>query len=547
MAKSQYTAFPTFGGPKEGGGIMDVKLSPSQIRFPTARRQPNRETIEPDLTEKLAPLLPFLFEGIGGMFKGNEEAPLNRDDYLTSIGADLKDPSKLESAQADAYSLFGAPEEKDGFGFDDIFDIVAASQLGKGATSFAKGTVAKNRAKEQDRITKEGRRASFIQKQVSPDAFQFLNLQDTIKARTGVVDIRPGYFDKETGQTFIKDPKNKDANKLGFVVAGENWIDPAKLASGSGNNAVDMLKNPFLKELMKKDVELSAREQAVGSFLNIANPTITELIEASKDPSKASTTFVASLATIGNSAITNFEQIASLDGTRPVTDYFNENNGNVAKQLYLEIKEGDENAINQATNALEESTGLNLRSLMGPLSYDNVTIRANFLQMAYMAAAANGQTGRTLSDKDLAYHLQIIGFGSTQDPEILWNNVLRFGDRLVSGLDTETQLAIPKNGFQRYAMNDGTFQSVITRLYTPSMTKDVDGKDTPNWLDYDSYVYKPFLERATGIGNIDQWVTHEGTFYDRKTQGTTKLRKEIDPTEELNKKLNEVKNIEAKY
>ena len=276
---------------------------------------------------------------------------------------------------------------------------------------------------------------------------------------------------------------------------------------------------------------------------SIANPTVSELIKASKDPATSSTTFVASLATIGNSAFTNFEQIASLDGNRSATDYFDENNGNVAKQLYLELKKGDEDAINQATTALEESTGLNLRDLMGPLSYDNVTVRANFLQMAYMAAAANGQTGRTLSDKDLAYHLQIIGFGSTQDPEILYNNILRFGDRLVSGLDTETQLAIPKNGFQRYIMTDESFQSIITRMYAPSMTKDLEGKDTPNWLDYGSYTYKPFLERSKGIGNIDQWVTHQGTFYDRKAQGTTNLPKEIDPNQEIDKKLKIIEDL----
>ena len=540
---AQYTPFPTFGGPKQGGGIMDVKLSPTQMRFPTARRPASRQKVEPDLTEKIAPLLPFLFEGIGGMFKGKQAEPMNREDYLKSIGADIEDPTKLQEAKADAYDLFGAETQKDGFGFDDIFDIVAASQLGRGAQSFAQNTVSLNRAKEQDRLTTEGRRASFIQKQVSPDAFQFLNLQDTNKAKTGVVDIRPGYFDKETGQTFIKDSKNKNANKLGFIVAGEEWIDPAKLAS-TGGSAVEMFDNPFLKDLMKKDVELSAREQAVGSFLNVANPTIDTLKEAVKDPAKAPTTFVSTLATVGNSAFTNFEQIASLDGTRAATDYFDQNNGNLSKQLYLSLKDGDEESINSATNAFEKSTGMNLRELMGPLSYDNVSIRANFLQMAYMAAAANGQTGRTLSDKDLAYHLQIIGFGSTQDPEILYNNILRFGDRLVSGLDTETQLAIPKNGFQRYAMDDPTFQSVITRMYTPSMTKDLEGKDTPNWLDYGSYTYIPFLERSKGIGNIDQWSTHEGTLYNRKAQGASNLPKEIDPSQDLNQTI---ENIEKLY
>ena len=94
-----------------------------------------------------------------------------------------------------------------------------------------------------------------------------------------------------------------------------------------------------------------------------------------------------------------------------------------------------------------------LRQLLGEAAYANVATRANFLQLAYMAAAANGQTGRTLSDKDLAYHLQIVGFGSTQDPKVLNDNLLRFGDQLVRGLDAETQVAIPTNGMSRYNMN----------------------------------------------------------------------------------------------
>ena len=535
-----FLPFPTFGGPKDGGGITPVKLAPSPMRFPTARG-PARRAPEPELKETLAPFLPLAVEGIMGLFK-DEEKPMTRDQYLTSIGADLKDPTKLETAQADAYSLFGSPEEKDTFGGDEILNMIIGSQMGRGAKEYATTSRAIDKGKETSRLTKEGQRASFIQKQVGPDAFQFLNLQDTDKAKTGVVDIRPGYFNKETGETFIKEPKNKNANEFGFIVAGQNWIDPAKLAS-TGGTAVDMFDNPFLKDLMKKDVELSAREQAVGSFLNVANPTINTLKEATKDKSKAPTTFVASLATIGNSAVTNFEQIASLQGTRPVTDYFDESTGNTSKQLYLALKDGDETSIDEATKVFEQASGMNLREIMGPMSYDNVSVRANFLQMAYMAAAANGQTGRTLSDKDLAYHLQIIGFGSTQDPEILYNNVLRFGDRLVSGLDTETQLAIPKNGFQRYDMNDESFQSIITRLYTPSLTQDPAGKDTPNWLDYGAYTYLPFLERSKGIGNIDEWSTHEGTFYNRKTQGTSNLNRKIDPTEELDKQIKNIENL----
>ena len=32
-----FMPFPTFGGPKDAGGITPVKLAPTQMRFPTTR------------------------------------------------------------------------------------------------------------------------------------------------------------------------------------------------------------------------------------------------------------------------------------------------------------------------------------------------------------------------------------------------------------------------------------------------------------------------------------------------------------------------------
>ena len=548
MAK--YNPFPTFGGKNGIAGITPVKLAPTPMRFPTTRG-PVRRAPEPDTLEKVAPLLPLLFDGIGSMFSGKQEAPMNREAYLKSIGADVEDPTKLQSAQADAYTLFGPQEEKDGFGFDDIFDIVAASQLGRGASDFAKNTVAINRAKEQDRLTKEGRRASFIQKQVSPDAFQFLNLQDTNKARTGVVDIRPGYFDKETGLTYIKDPDNKDANDYGFVVAGENWIDPAKLASSSGSTGIDIYKDPQYTELVKTNAEITARDQAVMGTLNVANKTIEMLDEGIKDPSKAPTTVVSSLMNMGNSAIANFDQIASLNGNRDPLTYFSADetggtlrgSGSNARELYIALKSGDEEQIELATANFENATGTDLRQLMGETAYANVATRANFLQLAYMAAAANGQTGRTLSDKDLAYHLQIVGFGSTQDPKILKDNLIRFVDQLVGGVDAEIQVAIPTGGLQRYNMNDETFQSIVTMYYNPLIGKDASGADVPQWLNYGAYTYKPFYERYKGVGAVDQWQSHTPTFYDRKTKSSANSTSPVNPSIDLDKDLKEIENL----
>lgn len=48
------------------------------------------------------------------------------------------------------------------------------------------------------------------------------------------------------------------------------------------------------------------------------------------------------------------------------------------------------------------------------LEADRALVLATQLQLAYMAAAAAGQTGRTLSDKDLAHFLQVVGYGASR-------------------------------------------------------------------------------------------------------------------------------------
>ena len=48
------------------------------------------------------------------------------------------------------------------------------------------------------------------------------------------------------------------------------------------------------------------------------------------------------------------------------------------------------------------------------------------LQLAYMAAALNGQTGRTLSDRDLEYHLRMVGFGPDMTAPRATNVITRF-------------------------------------------------------------------------------------------------------------------------
>ena len=553
---SPFTAFPTFGGPEQGGGIASIKINPAQVRFPTASRPaPQRRSLEPTNKEKFAPLMPFLVGGITDLFKGTPET-LSDEKYLQSINADPTDPSEVEQASLDAYKLYGPQEEANTFGMDEIANIVAAGLSGRGAPAYATTYLNKRNAEATMGAAKETARSAFIKNQLDNGTAAFLNLQDSEAARTGVVDIRPGFVQSkgpQAGVAFINDPEHPDADKNGFRPAGPNWVDPSKLDSGKGSG-LDIFKNPQYASLSKTNAALTARDQAITSMLNVSNSTIGLLQDGIKDPTKAGTTTVSALANVANSALVNFDVIATaVGGEAGIQGYFSSDNtggtllgtGDNAKKLYIAIKSGDEDQINQATVDFENATGVSLRDILGETSYANVATRANFLQLAYMAAAANGQTGRTLSDKDLAYHLQIVGFGSTQDPKVLNDNLLRFGDQLVRGLDAETQVAIPINGMSRYNMSDPEFQSIVSMYYNPMVKPDVEGKDTAQWLDYGTYTYKPFYQRYGSIPQVQQWQQHKGYFYDRATATTAKRNPgdPIDPNKAYSFELKTMRDL----
>ena len=57
------------------------------------------------------------------------------------------------------------------------------------------------------------------------------------------------------------------------------------------------------------------------------------------------------------------------------------------------------------------------------------------LRLAYQAAATAGQTGRTLSDKDLANFLQIVGYGVSQNPKSVKEQLYQFAGGVLDDFD----------------------------------------------------------------------------------------------------------------
>ena len=522
---ADYLPFPTFGGQQQGSGITAVQLPATAMRFPTPNFNPRQREPEPTTKETIAPFMPLITEGIMGLFK-DEPEQLTRGEYLKSIAVDPESPTKLEEARADAYSFLGPPEERDTFGLGDIAHLVAASQMGRGADDYAQTYATIRKAREDARRTTESGRASFIKKQIDPPSYQYINVQNVPAARQGITDIRPAKFDPETGQVWVQDPEySGDVDEDGFRVAGKDWVDPSKLATGDVTGT-GVFSNARLIELNQAVQEQADKEMAMGGAIRIAYNTMEELERIQTlAPETQGTTAVGAILNFTNNVRENFEQAFNVinragfsqndvggSDERPGTGF-------EAERLWNAITNPNatDQEINAATEAFEESQGTDLRSILGEAAYNNVATRANFLQLAYLAAAANGQTGRTLSDRDLAYHLDIVGIGRTQDPETLGRNLRRFINQTVEKLDSEAQFTIPLYGLGRYQMDNPQFQSVVGMYYVPptiTVKDEETGEDivVHDWNDHEGYTYKSFFDRHGSVENVSNWQDRYGRF-----------------------------------
>jgi len=518
-----FLPFPTFGGGKGSSGITPVKLPTQAMRFPTARGAPRR-TPEPELKETLAPFLPVALEGIMNMFKDTPET-MTDSQYLDSIGGMVQDPTNLEDVQANrkaeaklnAYKLYGEPEEKDTFGMDEILNMIVGSQMGRGAKDYAVTSRAIDKQKETSRLTKQTNRTTFLNSALKDvDNLQYKVFEDTDKAKAGVNDYRSGFVDPRGEFYVMNDEKTGYTN---IKALEGNWIEQKYKPT---TDLATQMKDPRLVELTKQDKELNAKDTALLGTMTLTNEMVRMLDKGIEDPSQNPLTTVTNIGNLLNSATSNFQQIGAYIGGGDVLRSFataddiqngvagsngREGSGQLSKQLYTAIQSGDDEQMKAAMEAFEQGNpGVNFRASLGDMAYNDVRTRATMLQLAYAAAAANGQTGRTLSDKDLAFHLQMVGFGATQDAQTAKDNILTFVDTLVRQTDNVVMGTISQNRLSSgtYPLDDGMFTSIIAGYWEPPV---VDGK--PDFTNAQGYTFKNFYKRYSKIPDVVGYQKHK--------------------------------------
>ena len=548
-----FLSFPTFGG-KESTGVTPVKLPQTRMTFPRSTYNPVRRAPEPELIETIAPFLPLVTEGIMGMFKDTPEK-LSDEEFLDTLGGVVPDATNLDDvmsneqkqARLQAYKLYGDPEPKDGFGLDEIVNLVVGSQMGRGAKDYAKTYGDIRKAKETSRLTTDTNRTNFIKERLKDvNNLQYKVFEDVDKAKQGINDYRSGFVDPR-GEFYVMDD-----DKEGYVnvksIAG-NWIEQKYKPT---SDLATQFKDPRLVNLTKQDEALNAKDTALLGTMTLTNEMVGMLDKGIDDPTQNPLTTVTNIGNFLNSAEANANQILSYIGGGDVssafgtaTDFQNgtsgsvgrEGSGQLAKQLYLAMQSGDDEQIKAAMQAFEEGNpGVSFRASLGDMAYNDVRTRATMLQLAYAAAAANGQTGRTLSDKDLAFHLQMVGFGSTQSAQTAKDNILSFIDTLVRQTDNVVQGTISENRIRsgQYDLGNQLFTSILSGYWDAPIVTGPDGKSSKDFGDVDNITFRNFYQRYGKIADVVAYQKHQrraGTTFNPNQ--TTTVNPQTDLEEDL--------------
>ena len=413
MAKSQYTAFPTFGGPKEGGGIMDVKLSPSQMRFPTARRP--SQASKPAEVNPLAFLAPFLLQGIGSKLFGEKEietpqpVDTNIDETfsLEDIRSELSSPEKAEAAAAELYgaktkSTRGAKIGRAALNYLPALFLDDPREL----SGFMSSTANIDKAVK----AKEAQRSKFVGDYTNAMAGKVLNvtpaysLDNPAIARNAIEGPNGGFYVQSVGAA--EDATiNGSKVKAGEYYRNPKWIIGEPLKSGA---SVKKTKDSAANAWTKIRDELETVETSMKSSLPMMNDIVENLIT---NPEVA--TWWQPLLKLGDQVqamgqtfkdkgfeMTNNKENNWFDVTtgKPTEAFLTGKAMPYQKEVY-----------DVSSNSMKTITAnLDLVGIFGDAG-NSAEFRTAIVNMAYLAAAANGQTGKNLSDKDLALHLEQLG------------------------------------------------------------------------------------------------------------------------------------------
>ena len=525
--------FPTFGD--KTGGITPVNLAPTTPRFPVARPinvAPAREDVDP-FRSYIAPI------GLGllaNKFFGGKTETLPVPD---------EEASDLVKAEYLAQQIYG-PKRKQTTG--QRIGQIATQYLpalftdnDKELAAFMQTTTNLDKARSDRTKLTDTSRQNFIAQQLKDEPDTRVTLVDQEKARYGIMDIRQGKFDPKKGYFVLNDDRTEYVNVL--ELPDTNFVDVKVLEETLDFNKLDKVGLSKFDEL---DLKIQEQDTNTLRFLVAGNSALDLLQEGIDDPAMNPTSLVANLGNAADSVLSNFEQIFVATGgerlfATPVDvsqgiggSIDQQGTGQNALALVLALRSGNQAEIDAAieqfdkSGAMAEATGgefSTIKETLGDLAFANVRTKSLLLQLAYSAAATAGQTGRTLSDKDLAFFLQQIGFGATQNAEVLYSNLTQFIEKTIEQNDAGLASTLAIGRLPRFKTGN-KYSDRMLNLFEYYFDFE-DGQDTS------TYKRKNFADRFRKEEVYQEFINRPRY---RKTDGSTTTKDQ--PENILDFKLN---------
>jgi hypothetical protein len=543
--------FPQFAPGGKGGLIPSIQMPQTRMSFPTPRGGGGSRAKVP----AAAYLAPYLVSGgLGALL--DRQQPTVEEQKAEGYYERYPEGETREAAIL-ADQIYGVdPKQEKGFkGFlkrsaPVLADVLAGAAFGEeGGAQYGATASSIRQAKNLSEANRATRKQAFIAAKLKGVNKRLVNLSDANVAGRGLAeDLRLGIFDPLTSKTYVNDPEAYDAAEGKFKYPdfvpiehasqeGKKWILPSDLPAGvSLQDWLNPVRAQDMKNFLKWDTEYRAKEAATVQAVEMAMDLDGRLQAAIADPATRGTTTLSTFLKVGESFLSNFEQIASLNGTRDQFEIFAteadiqagraNGTGDAARSLLEALNlydaTGDENYLNMAISGLENSvekqTGksLSVREKLGDIAFNNVKTKALMLQLAYFSAAAYGQSGRTLSDKDLANFLDIVGWGSSETPEVLRDNLIQFVDGMIRTTDGKVVTQLSQEELGQYPLEDPWMRAKLVHYF--DIPTNAEG-DTL-WDNYLNWEYKSFYDR-----------------YEKKLPATIGAWKNIDRTS-LNRRLN---------
>ena len=446
---AEYSPFPTFNPGGEGGIIPTIKMPSAAVRnVPISGGGGGRKKVNP-----FAAIAPYILQGIGSqLFKGEEQrapAPtdtdINKDYSLEEIQKEL---GKGDEARFVADQIYGPSRKLSGL---QKYGRMALENLPAlffdDPSEFSAFTSSGNKLREA-RGDIELQRNKFIGDYTAAQIGKTLNVtpaydvNNDLVARNAIEGPNGGFYIQSLG-------KDEDKTIDGTLIPEGSYYRHPKWIIGEPVKS-DATLNPSKKNVENEFRTRRDEIEAVATTLVAANPLINNVIKNVMSGGEIATWWqpLMTLKNQGEAFIKAFNE--GKDPSQHLKNgvnnsWFNEQTGRASQKITTG------NAIPYMAEVWDEKTNsfkqeqriFDFETVFGDAG-NNAEFRSTVTTLAYLAAAANGQTGKNLSDKDLALHLEQLGatFGGSsgaKTPGAVIRSITTWFDNIITGTSKKMQ------------------------------------------------------------------------------------------------------------